>query len=130
LNHLSEEYPQYFPENFNPDEWVEAGNIVLQKDGDFALFEYEEEGIYFGHFFFTQSRGAEAKELAQEMLSSMFTKMNTKIIKGMTPLENRPARWMARQIGFASLGSIMTENGECELFYLTKDDWENKNGIS
>ncbi len=113
---------------FDIEEWVNnPRNIALGEDNDLALFEYEKEGVYTGHYFFNRRKGREAIKLSKAILQELFTneQFNIKIIRGLTPLENLKARWMSRHVGFKSYGAIQTLLGPCELFILTKDEWQN-----
>ena len=110
---------------FNAEEWLNNPyNIAMAKNGSIGLFEYFSEGVYTGHYFYLV-RGKEAKKLALDMLEEAFGKF-AKAIRGLTPLQNRAARWMSRQIGFKSYGVIHDPSGPCELFILTKDDFSQR----
>ena len=107
---------------FDPVTWLcQEGNLALTDgDGNWALFEKSEDGIYTGHYFFVV-RGRAAKKLALQMLAFFFEETGIKTLRGLTPLANLGARWMSRQIGFKGHGVIQTVNGPCELFILTKE---------
>lgn len=114
---------------FDPSDWSDnLNNWALSNDnGDIALFEYEYDGVYSGHYFFF-SRGKEAVKAAKSLLKSFWT-MNedAKVIRGLTPLENLGARWMNKQLKFKSYGVIKTSVGPCELVILTKEEWRINN---
>ncbi len=113
--------PDIFGHN-NFTEWFEIpGNICLVDDNDFALFTLEYPGFYWGHYCF-ESRGKEAKQKGLFFLREMFTKHGAKLIGGLTPIENKPARWMTRQLGFKSYGFQETPVGVCELFIKEKNN--------
>jgi hypothetical protein len=97
-------------------------HINICKGNDVALFTYNWPGLYTGHYFF-ESRGKAARERGLEILSEVFTRHPVLTIRGLTPVENRAARWMSRQLGFESLGFVETPKGECEIFLLTKEDY-------
>lgn len=103
------------------DEWVKNVNNVMLRDNDSTgIFAYEYPGLYTGHYFFRVG-GRKAINLAKAMLSEMFENYGAKAIRGLTKTDNRPALWITRQLGFKSCGLIETENGEHELFVLTKE---------
>ena len=108
-------------------DWREAledeENIFLIRGLNLAIFEKEKEGVYIGHYFFSK-RGKEAKELANEALDEIFK--IAKVVLGLTPINNRSALIMSRWLGFKSHGVIETFNGPCELFILTKEEWDGK----
>lgn len=108
-------------------EWLnDDSNVCLVNDkDDLALFEQESDSLYVGHYFF-KSRGKDAVTHAQQFLNFFVETYQPKVIKGLTPLENLGARWLSRKLGFKGYGVVQTPVGPCELFILTKKDWENK----
>lgn len=114
---------------FEPENWLANSNNIALTDGlkNFSLFEFELDGIYTGHYFFGNARGREALAIAKEMVREAFSNHPIKVIRGLTPLEKLGARWLSRQTGFTSHGVVQTTTGPCELFILSKDEWENNN---
>ena len=115
---------------FCPEEWLaNRGNIALvSSDGDVALFERDVPQVVTGHYFFF-CRGRDAINLSREVLDEVFSgPYDIQIIRGLTPLDNKGALWMSRQVGFKSYGDIKTQAGLCRLFILTKQEWEQLNG--
>lgn len=113
---------------FHGPEWLGNQDNVALTDGEgsFSLFERESGGVVSGHYFLIK-RGREALNLCSEMLKEIFTgPYNVKVIRGITPLENLGARWMSRQLGFKSYGSVQTLVGPCEIVILTKPEWEKR----
>lgn len=113
---------KYVPSGFKIEDWVKDGNIVLRFQDNLTLFEKESEGVFIGHYFFNSAKGKEAIRLSNNCLDYMFNIKKAKLIKGLTPIDNKPARWMSRKIGFKSCGFADTKNGVCEIFYKTKED--------
>lgn len=111
----------------NPQEWLKNDCNVCLTDclGNLCMFEKVAPSVFDGHYFF-KVRGKNALDLAKKMLNKFVLEFSPKIIKGLTPLEHLGARWMSRQLGFKSYGVVQTPVGPCELFILTKEDWENK----
>ncbi len=109
-------------EGFHSSEWLKREENVALTDGEgsFALFEYVKPGIYYGHYFFVK-KGKEAVRLSNEFLSEIFETAH--IIVGLTPVENKAARWMSRHLGFKSHGEIEIKEGLHEMFMLTKEDY-------
>lgn len=106
-------------------QWLlDDDNIALTNGPDFALFEYVSPGVYNGHYFCT-NRGKGVINFSYECLNYMFSN-GCEVIKGLTPVEKRAARWMSRKIGFTSYGILETNLGPHELFILTKKEWEIK----
>lgn len=131
LNETTEELEQllspYLPiYGFSVEEFFDGGGVALIHDKDVALFEHDSDKVYSGHYFF-KSRGNKALSVAGDFLRFFYEKLDPKIIKGLVPLEHLGARWMTRQLGFKSYGVVQTVIGPCELFILTKKDWEQTN---
>jgi hypothetical protein len=89
-------------------------NICLLAENGGALFAWHGPGVFEGHSFF-RARGREALRLGARMLDAIFAS-HAEMIWGLTPEENRAARWFNRQLGFRSLGMMRTPDGLCELF--------------
>lgn len=115
----------YGYDNFDPHEWIaDKDNIALVNDrGDLNLFAFQSPGLYIGHFFYN-SRGRQAVQVANEALFRVFSMPEVEVLVGMTPVDKKGARWLSRHIGFKSHGLIDTVPGECELFILTRKDYE------
>jgi hypothetical protein len=109
----------------DPIEWISnPDNIVLLNDeGDMALFEKGIKEVYSGHYYF-QSRGRKAitsgLELLDELLNSCY---NIKVLTGLVPIEHLGARWMSRRLGFTSHGVCHLNDKHFELFILTKKEF-------
>lgn len=113
------------PENsvgFSVDLLSEEDTFFVTEDNDAALFEGDGSGCYTGHYFLS-SRGKEAKDRAKAFLQFMFDR-DAVVIKGLVPVEHKAARWMSRQLGFASYGTLQHPIGEFELFILHKKDFK------
>lgn len=107
---------------FNPEEWLATDWNIMLSDGkgNVTLWDKNPDGVYTAHIFFV-IKGRAAKKLALEMIGKFWEITGEQVVRGMTPLENRAARWMARQLGFKSYGAYKTIFGPCELFILTKN---------
>lgn len=95
-------------------------NIVLRDGDDVAVFEISPDGGYFSHCIF-KSRGRAAIEAGKSAIKEFFNLTNQPFLRGLTPLENRPARWAARQMGFQSCGVVNIRDRNCELFMIRND---------
>lgn len=127
------EYQDIIGDEFNPILWVaDDKNIVLRKGDSFSLFQYDSPGVYTGHYFFSKGdRGKKAIVLGKQMLAEVFDEHGAKVVRGLTPLQNLPARWTARQLGFESFGVVSVVSGPCELFIQTAEQFRsigNNNG--
>ena len=112
-------------DDFVVDEWVKnPANVALVNDrGDVNLFQFEREGLFLGHFFYV-SRGREALKAAREMLAEIFKYEEVKVLMGLTPVDKLGARWLTRKLGFTSYGIIETPSGDCEMFVLSRPEYE------
>lgn len=111
----------------NHDLWVLAPeNIALTDEaGNVSMFEFDKEGVYYGHFFY-KARGREAIKVAKKHLKELFSdEYGVNVIKGLTPAEHLGAAWLSKKIGFRQHGILETLVGKCILFILTKKEWEN-----
>ncbi len=117
---VTNHYPQYF--TFDEKEWFsKPENYALIEGENIAFGEYKSPGTYWVHFCFHTARGREAVELTKDMFEEFCRVCPVKTAIGLIEVDNKKARWLIRQVGFQSLGEIMTENGLCEMFYSTKE---------
>lgn len=113
-------------QGFYPDEWLgnELNTAYITDEGDVALFEWEPSlpGTVCGHYFFF-ARGRKAMDLANQFIDKLFSEREdvTRIV-GLTPLTNKPALWITRQLGFTDCGVVETFNGPHRLSQLTRTD--------
>lgn len=115
--------------NVDPIEWIsDPDNIVLiNDDGDMALFEKTIKDNYTGHYFF-KSRGRKAINAGRDFLDELFnTCYNIDILMGLCPQDNLGARWMSRQLGFTSYGALdYIDDKQYEMFIITKKEYNNR----
>jgi hypothetical protein len=121
-----ERYP-YDKISLDVDAWLASPLAIALSDeeGNIGLFEECSPHVYSGHYFF-KDKGKAAKELSIEMLRWVFDEKAGKVVRGLTPVENRPAAWMARHLGFKSYGDVDTWVGPCTIFIMTKDEFESR----
>lgn len=116
--------------NFDLQLWLTNDkNLAFTDDRDnIGLLEYDRPGIYNSHMFFN-SRGKETLDRATEMIKYAFDNYPVEVMRGYTPLTNKAARWVDRQLGYTSYGEIdMVGTPRCELFILTRKEFEVKHG--
>lgn len=106
-------------------------NIMYVVDENVGLLTFEYPGVYNAHWFF-KARGKEALDIAFSMLDDLFNRQGAKIIRGITPVGLRGARYLAKLLGFESLGVETYPDGEdCEIMCLSKAEfnirWEQRN---
>jgi hypothetical protein len=90
-------------------------NVCLLAEGGGAMFRWTGPGVYEGHSFF-RVRGKEALSLGRAMIACMGLNYGATLIWGLTPTDNKAARWFNRKLGFRSLGPMQSPDGWGELF--------------
>lgn len=108
----------------DPTELVaDERNVWLFDDGGGQFFHWGSPGVFEAHSFYLV-RGKEALERGREAIQRMFDEYGAVLICRATPLQNKPARWFNRKLGFRSSGTINVPHygGDCELFELRKED--------
>lgn len=117
---ITDKYLRYF--TFDAESWfANTNNYALIDGANIAFGEYKAPGVYWVHFCFDTARGREAIQLTKDMFAEFCRVCPVKIAIGLIEVSNRKARWLIRQVGFKSLGEVMTENGLCEMFYSSKE---------
>jgi len=116
--------PEKMPADFNYAEWLEdRRNIMLTEGDNVGLATHEYPGVYTVHWFFT-TRGRGAINLARDMLNEVFKNTDAKTIRGLTPVNLKAARWLAKQVGLTSHGVMQFADGkECEVMFITKEEF-------
>lgn len=110
-------------------DWLaHPGNVALDfENGDIALFDYEGDNTYQGHFLF-KSRGRAAINRAREVFGIMFQKHDASLLFGLAPRtrehNRRDVSLLLRWAGAKSGGIKLTEHGPCELFVISKFMWK------
>lgn len=125
-----ERYPGWDREaGFDPSYWLSIDENLMLVDGeDVGLLTFEYPGLYNGHWFFN-SRGKEARDVANRMLDYAFKEHQAQVIRGITPVSLLGARRLAKILGFKSYGMLEYPDKEPEeLMILTKKDYEAING--
>lgn len=124
MKRIVSQFPKEFiydTETFDYSHWL--SHSVMYVEGDSAgLCTKEKEGIYSVHWFF-KHRGRQALDLAKEMLNDLFDNEGAEIVRGITPVDNKAARWAARQIGLKSYGV----EGDKEILIMTKKEFKEFN---
>lgn len=107
---------------------IDDDGISLIEGEDSAVFLFEKPGVFSGHYFFSEARGRAAINLANRMLNEMFSKHGARLIAGLTPVENRAATWITRQLGFSSQGVVdQPDVGPATIFTLTREEFYERN---
>lgn len=106
-------------------DWVaDSRNVPIVHGDDIALFDYESPGIFQIHVLFESSRGRGAVERVNDALDAMFRDHGAEIIFALVPDFRRDVKMMARWTGFHYAGKRSTDCGICELFTITKAQWQ------
>jgi hypothetical protein len=108
------------------DNWLgDDKNVMYDVDGNVGLATYDYPGCYTAHWFF-KVRGKEALDLAFRMYDDLFNNQGAVVVRGITPIGLKGARYLAKRIGFVSMGFIETDNGVEEIMCLSKEDFTRK----
>jgi len=108
-------------------EWFDKPKNLMFADGDnVGLATYEYPGVYSVHWFY-QVRGREALDLGRAMCQNLFDNYGAETLRAIIEKRLKASRWATRQIGFKSHGFVTTAEGEEELFFATKAEFEGNN---
>lgn len=108
-------------EGFEPLSFIlDTDNIVLTNGFDYVAFEYASWGVYTGHYFM-KSKGRAALDALAKFRYELFEEHGVSLLIGYTPVENKAALWMNRQVGFRPGPIVQTPAGECQLFTMIKE---------
>jgi hypothetical protein len=130
-----EPHARYHDDAMDYDAWVGDHNNVMYAlpNGDIGLATFEYKGVYNVHWFFNQTRGRAALNLAVEMLDDLFKNYGAMVVRGITPADIKAARLLAKYVGLTSYGLIEVpeddgpNKGICELMLMTKDEFYEHN---
>lgn len=129
LRKTAEPYPDIVPHDFDFKGWVaNLNNVMIVEGEDVGFFTYEYPGVYNAHYFMV-TRGRDVIPIANQAFEMMFNAYGAETLRGLTKKSLRAACWMARQIGFKSYGTIIYPDGEYELFFVTKEEFNMKRKI-
>lgn len=116
----TEGHRDFIPEDFDFEGWLAGPNVMYSSGDSIGLATLEYPGVYNVHWFFTV-RGRDALDLAFEMLDDLFNTVGAEIVRGITKVELRGARYLAKKVGFTSLGVLEFHDGPNELMFLSKE---------
>lgn len=126
MRKAAEPYPELIPPDTDFAAWLgNVKNVMLEDNGSVGLAVYEYPGVYTGHYFFKVG-GRKALSLARDMMNWMIENQGAKAFTGITPADNKAARWFNRNLGFTSFGLVDTERGPHEMFCITADEFKRK----
>lgn len=105
---------------------MEENLAFLNGEGSLGMLEFSSKGLYDSHHFHDQAvRGRKALKASKAMISYAFDNYPAiEVMRGRTPLNRQDARWAARKLGFKSLGVLPELTPACELFILTRKDYQ------
>lgn len=126
MRKAAEPYPELIPPDYDFQNWISnIDNVMLVEDDSVGLAVNEYPGVYTGHYFFKVG-GRQALDLARKMMNEMIEKHGAKAFTGITPANNKAARWFNRHLGFTSYGIIDSYKGPHEMFCMTADEFYKK----
>lgn len=126
LAFIVEKYSNEFL-NFDAEAIVgDEDNILLRNNkGDYGLFEYDEDGVYFGHYMF-RSRGFDnTVASAREILNHFFANYDVRLIIGLTPVWHKGALALNNALGLEKLSLVSLPHGAYHIVTLTKESFKN-----
>lgn len=107
-----------FPDNAT---WLSNPyNLMYRIGDDIGLATFDYPGLYTVHWFF-KSRGKAAIKVCQDMLTEVFEKHGAEAVRGVTPIENKPARFLAKYVGCETISIEEFPQGTYELMLLSKE---------
>lgn len=117
---VTNKHLDYF--TFDADDWFSCErNFAFIQGANIGFGEWKKPGVYWVHFCFDEAKGRQAIELTKQMFKELCKATDLQIAIGLIHVDNKKAKWLIRQVGFKSLGEVMTENGMCEMFYSTRE---------
>lgn len=102
--------------------WLEnPENLAYAIGDDLGLASFDYPGVYSVHWFF-KSKGRAAIEVCVTMLDKLFGEHGAEIVRGITPMDNKPARRLAKYVGCETLSIETYPDGEdYEIMVLSKE---------
>jgi hypothetical protein len=64
------------------------------------------------------------------MIAKMFDDHEAQVLRGLTPVDLKAARWLAKKVGLTSYGVLEFPNGPHEIMMITKQDYLNQKEIN
>ncbi len=97
--------------------------LVTDEDHNYALFEYDEPGVYYGHYMFTGRGPSNTYKIAQNLLGFFFREFPAKTVMGLTPTEHKGALRLNKALGFKIDELVDTEAGPHFRVSINKEDF-------
>jgi hypothetical protein len=106
---------------------VENEENILLTDGkdNYALFEFHEPGVYYGHYLFSH-HGARTLDIAKDLLGFFWRAIPAKQVRGLVPVEHKGAIRLTKALGFTIEDVIDTEAGYHLVASLNKEDYNHE----
>lgn len=96
-------------------------NLMYVSGDDVGLATFDYPGLYAVHWFF-KSRGKAAIKTCIMMLDKVFGEHGAQAVRGVTPMDNKPARMLAKYVGCETISIETYPDGkEYEIMLLSKD---------
>ena len=111
---------------FDAQELVEDEDNILLTDGEnnYALFEYEAPGIYYGHYMFSARGIDNTEKIARNLLGFFFETVSCLGVIGLVPVNHAGSLRLTQRLGFTLSGVVETEAGPHYEFYMKKEDFK------
>ena len=100
-------------------------NLFLCNEWGGFMFVYKGENVYEVHTqFLPGGRGQTVREAAKEAMAFMFTQTACEAITTYCPLDNPPARFLAKGAGMNKVGKAYPMGKDCDMYIITKGEWQ------
>lgn len=110
---------------FDPQELIENEENILVTDGNenYGLFEYHDDGVYYGHYLFTARGPQNTFRIARDLLGFFFKSFPVQTVLGLTPVEHEGAIRLNKLLGFTFGEVVDTEAGPHHQVHIHKEDF-------
>lgn len=101
--------------------WLKVpGNVAYTIGDNLGMATFDYPGLYAVHWFF-KAKGLEAVKTCLAMLEPIFAEHGAQAVRGVTPMDNKPARRLAKYVGCETISIEEYPDGPYEIMILSKD---------
>lgn len=99
--------------------------LIFGDEHGVVIFSYVGDGIYEGHYLLTDTLSRKrAMARFRGAIRALFTDHNASVINGVTPRDNKAARFVNRALGFHPVGTATDTMGRpCIKYRLERETW-------
>jgi hypothetical protein len=96
------------------------GNLAYTLGDNLGMATFDYPGLYTVHWFF-KAKGLKAVKTSLALLEPIFNEHGAQAVRGVTPLDNKPSRRLAKYVGFETISIEEYPDGPYEIMLLSKD---------